>query len=783
MRTKSFITRASLLILSLVLFIPESFSADMESYCVLPPYVKKGAIPNIMFLMDKSDDMLNPAYTDSYTPNTTIDNYKGYFKPQACYSYGSQKFTEKLKVVLATDGGDEYGTSYTDSDTCPSSAPFRGNLLNWATMSKFDILEKIIIGGNSVSKQGNAHSLLGIEGTWSKTYSGCVFEVNNGNLTISDVDTSTTCDLIAASPSPIALNKKQTKTLASLNKRSDRNKEMIATVRQSISPKVQTTAKVNEPTLSFSYILKNLFSKVARFFNDIEIIPQAYAAAACDITPGSLNATVGLAYNLTLSASGGSGSSNYSWIMSGVPAWLTGPTFSGTKNNTATWTGTAPVTPGNYTFTATIGGRCSPSYSESFTIVVSPAPLSIQTSSLNDATEGTAYSFTVTGVGGVTPYTWSAANLPPGLSICAGPANCTSGSNTYTPGTIYGTPTANGNYNGIVITVTDSQSPAVTASKTFSMKVSGAAPKPKSTTFNIKVTLTEEPLTDVNGNDIYDGGIGESYQDLNENGEWDGKQGVFQRYWDENNPKANWGLTEFTNQGVTVPSQGCIPASPQSSFLTAIENATGETTFPLSDGLYGIINYFAFDAANFSQYDADSYKGCNSQDPLDRVPCRKNFVLIISSGSDVTGSNFSQDDCVNLPNNNNSAALVENACFGFKNDLRSDKTGKQNILTYVVNALGTTNQDILEDTAYAGNGKYYNGDNPEELEKQLNQAFKDILARAASGTAASVLASGEGQGANLVQAVFYPKTQTLQAGSIFSTEISWIGRLARRNGR
>ena len=46
-----------------------------------------------------------------------------------------------------------------------------------------------------------------------------------------------------------------------------------------------------------------------------------------------------------------------------------------------------------------------------------------------------------------------------------------------------------------------------------------------------------------------------------------------------------------------------------------------------------------------------------------------------------------------------------------------------------------------------------------------------ILNRASSGTAASVLASGEGSGANLIQAIYFPRRR------FTSTEISWSGVL------
>ncbi|RJQ22240.1 MAG: hypothetical protein C4560_02660 [Nitrospiraceae bacterium] len=52
---------------------------------------------------------------------------------------------------------------------------------------------------------------------------------------------------------------------------------------------------------------------------------------------------------------------------------------------------------------------------------------------------------------------------------------------------------------------------------------------------------------------------------------------------------------------------------------------------------------------------------------------------------------------------------------------------------------------------------FYEATDGAELEQKIEEAFLSILKRASSGTAASVLASGEGQGANLIQAVFYPR--------------------------
>ena len=61
--------------------------------------------------------------------------------------------------------------------------------------------------------------------------------------------------------------------------------------------------------------------------------------------------------------------------------------------------------------------------------------------------------------------------------------------------------------------------------------------------------------------------------------------------------------------------------------------------------------------------------------------------------------------------------------------------------------------------------------NPQKLENQMNNALQAMLTRTSSGTAASVLASGEGSGANLIQATYYPKR------NFFDTSVTWVGGL------
>ncbi|MDD3846939.1 MAG: hypothetical protein PHC90_11345, partial [Syntrophorhabdaceae bacterium] len=66
---------------------------------------------------------------------------------------------------------------------------------------------------------------------------------------------------------------------------------------------------------------------------------------------------------------------------------------------------------------------------------------------------------------------------------------------------------------------------------------------------------------------------------------------------------------------------------------------------------------------------------------------------------------------------------------------------------------------------------YFEADDGNQMATQLENALLDMLRRASSGTAASVLASAEGSGANILQAFFFPKRMFDDA------EIDWTGEM------
>lgn len=172
----------------------------MTDYCAVPPFLVQAVPPNIMIVIDMSGSMQFPAHgPEGFTGysnkvaqcgshNTTYDGtkeYYGYFKIDKFYQYSSNKFIENGDCTEAQR----------NDKTSWSSTKIPGNLLNWATMSRIDVLRKVLIGGKSVSVQLNTHTLLSEGGTWIYTDSNlkCTFSVSGGTNQAHTITVSSCC--------------------------------------------------------------------------------------------------------------------------------------------------------------------------------------------------------------------------------------------------------------------------------------------------------------------------------------------------------------------------------------------------------------------------------------------------------------------------------------------------------------------------------------------------------------------------------------------------------------
>lgn len=164
------------------------------------------------------------------------------------------------------------------------------------------------------------------------------------------------------------------------------------------------------------------------------------SGAPLTITTASLpGGTVGVAYSATLQATGGSPPYTWSVSQGSLPSWAT------LNASTGAITGT-PNAPSNTTLTFRVTDSNNvTTQTNSLNLVILVPPLSITTTSLPNATVGTAYSATLQASGGAPPYTWSIASgaLPAWASL-----------NTNT-GAITGMPNASGT-TSFTVQVTDS---------------------------------------------------------------------------------------------------------------------------------------------------------------------------------------------------------------------------------------------------------------------------------------------------------------------------------------
>jgi hypothetical protein len=199
--------------------------------------------------------------------------------------------------------------------------------------------------------------------------------------------------------------------------------------------------------------------------------------APLNITTNALpSGQVGVAYQATLAASGGTAPLSWALTAGTLPAGLTLTSATGLISGTPTASATAVA----LTFTVTDSGNPAQNKSVTLSLTISPAtppPLTITTSSLPNGQVGVAYQATLTATGGTAPLSWAltTGTLPAGLTL------------TGATGLISGTPTASATAVALTFTVTDSGNPAQQKSVTLSLTVTAANAQP------LNITTTSLP--------------------------------------------------------------------------------------------------------------------------------------------------------------------------------------------------------------------------------------------------------------------------------------------------
>lgn len=152
----------------ILLFVFLTGFPGLASQCSEPPFVSVSIVPNVLLVLDNSASMYDLAYVDDnaqdsycyddsyqspYDSYTSVpgETYYGYYDPATWYRYNT---TNSRFESTTTPSSDCTNLAESRSDYCVKlngnqlvHAYFRGNLLNWATMSKLDVEKKVLTGG------------------------------------------------------------------------------------------------------------------------------------------------------------------------------------------------------------------------------------------------------------------------------------------------------------------------------------------------------------------------------------------------------------------------------------------------------------------------------------------------------------------------------------------------------------------------------------------------------------------------------------------------------------
>jgi type IV pilus assembly protein PilY1 len=165
--------------LAFQVFAPSVMAAPVDvssPRAAIPPnVVTTSTLPMVMLAVSKDHSIFGPVYTDfeDLDGDGVIDTtfkptfkYYGYFDSTKCYAY-STTASQFEPAALATIVPTTVDGKTLDRYTCSSSAShWSGNFLNWTTMTRLDVVRKMLYGGSRSTDTDGTTILEGTELTW-----------------------------------------------------------------------------------------------------------------------------------------------------------------------------------------------------------------------------------------------------------------------------------------------------------------------------------------------------------------------------------------------------------------------------------------------------------------------------------------------------------------------------------------------------------------------------------------------------------------------------------------
>lgn len=160
-------TRPLLLFCLLLALLPAQAHGAMSDYCSPPPFVAQNISPNILIVLDNSGSMCGQAYGGVYNPaQFTNGLYYGYFDGAKRYLYNGSRWEETTNALNTGTVNNPVAT---------------GSFLNWATMRRIEVAKKLLIGGKADPRSPAAGQTVKL-----KAEIGC----SNSRVFSKDFDTS-----------------------------------------------------------------------------------------------------------------------------------------------------------------------------------------------------------------------------------------------------------------------------------------------------------------------------------------------------------------------------------------------------------------------------------------------------------------------------------------------------------------------------------------------------------------------------------------------------------------
>ena len=193
-------------------------------------------------------------------------------------------------------------------------------------------------------------------------------------------------------------------------------------------------------------------------------------------------------------------------------------------------------------------------------------------------------------------------------------------------------------------------------------------------------------------------------------------------------------------------------------------NSSADTVVPAYTMHMGFHNAVTnVDAKISSVYTVGMFVGTNGTQALENSAMYGSFDSSSSANYVDAGGTHWPGGTTGYPNNSCSASDGSSGGSCSAQGSLCNAVPNPSSTDWDTDAVGSDGYDVPD--------TFYTADDALSMRSNIMDAVLDMLAKVTSGTAASVLASGEGSGANIAQAIYYPRR------SFYTGAVDWAGGL------